>query len=79
MTPIRFESGEARVDLKYVVTVAILLAVIITVLTQLWLIERHRRIAAEEELRKMYIQEQLRMAGADVRATQPAASQKPPP
>ena len=79
MTPIRFESGQARVDLKYAVTVALLLAVIITVLTQLWLIERNRRFAAEEELRKMYIQEQLRMAGEDLPATQPAASRKPPP
>jgi hypothetical protein len=73
MTPIRFDSGAPRVDLKYVIIVALLLAVILIVLTQLWLIERYRRIAAEEQIRELYVKEQLEMA-AGVAASQPAAS-----
>jgi hypothetical protein len=75
MSPIEFEpsGGGARVDVKYVVIVAVLVAVILIALTQLWLIERHRRIAAEDRLIEMYLQEQLRAAG-DLPATPPAAS-----
>lgn len=74
MSPIRFEpSGTARVDLKYLAIVAVLLAVIIVVLAQLWMIERHRRVAAEDRLTEMYLKEQLRAAG-EVEGSQAGAA-----
>lgn len=64
MSPIRFEpSGAPRVDLKYLAVVAVLLVVIIVVLAQLWMIERQRRVAAEDRLTELYLKEQLRAAG----------------
>lgn len=66
MSPIQIESpGTRRVGLKYVALVAGLLVIIAAVLAQLWLIERHRRIVAEERLTALYLEKELLMAVDD--------------
>ncbi len=78
MSPIRIEQCEpARVDWKYLAIVAGLLVLIIVVLGQLWLIERSRRIQAENSLAEMYLK--LELLSAAQRLPPPATAPAEPP
>jgi hypothetical protein len=49
------------VDIRFVSAVVFLLVVIAAILGQLWLLERNRRVLAEDKLREMYLMEDLRL------------------
>ncbi len=62
MCPIEIEQcAPRRVDIRFVSAVAFLLVVIAAILCQLWLLERNRRVLAEDKLREMYLMENLRL------------------
>jgi hypothetical protein len=61
MSPVLIEQCEPkRVDIRFLAAVVGLLVLIAAILTQLWLLERNRRILAETRLREAYLTEDLR-------------------